>query len=267
MASSHIVTLEHDETVLATDYDTYSYACNNFSRVIFDIEDGAGDPISGGNGEVYISVFAGPKAVVNRVEASLLASINQFKAGTGYIDAADDKWLFAIDCGVHQLERGEELQVIVDGSGLTVANDAVQMSIYAEINTIEAPDPKIWVKRTDNSFLTEGTSEIYVFHSAMDAEAGTIEMTYGAETVSQVAHSLNALANIDSVGDVQITNMGLLYDGVPRDITVNSSVNDFKYVCLLDGEVEDDKLANSFTWMKNRLSSITPKEKRFLRNK
>lgn len=274
MASSHLAQLTNNTEVKGTNsYHSWSYGCRNFNEVIFEIDvtaEGSGGDIKGG--DMFISIFAGADSVVNRIPVDMLASMCQYEAGTGFSDntssASKDEWIFKVETGLYQLEQGDELIVKFDGSGLKADDsEKVQVSCYANVNSVEAPSPKVYQYRTDSSFKIDHCETIYCFKDAMDELDTTTEVSYGSETISQYFSGLSSLVNVNTVGDAKISNMGIVYDGVARDIVVNTTETGVSYICVMDKPVEDSKLALNFSWIRNRLSQITPKEKLAFKNK
>ena len=274
MASSHLAQLVFNKEVKGTDsYHSWSYGCRNFNEVIFEIDvtaEGSAGDVKGS--DLFISIFAGSDSVVNRIPVDVLASMCQYEAGTGFSDdtssASKDEWIFKVDTGLYQLEQGDELIVKFDGGGLKADDsEKVNVTVHANVNAVESPSPKVYQYRTDGSFKVDHCEQIYCFKDGMDELSTTTEISYGSETISQYFSGLNAKINVNTIGDAKISNMGCVYDGLARDIVVNTTEAGVSYVCVMDKPVEDNKLALNFSWIRNRLSQITPKEKLAFKNK
>tara|TARA_Y100001973_G_C5163542_1_gene314823 strand:+ start:51 stop:848 length:798 start_codon:yes stop_codon:yes gene_type:complete len=264
MAGSNVAQLCFDK-VVTNDYHSLSFGCRNFEEVLIEID----EQVSGASAvaeNLYISIFAGTKSIVNRVKASYLASICQYEAGTGDTSTANQV-VFAVDTGTWYLEKGDELIVKLDGSGIT-ATHTMKVTVHAVVNGCTAPSPKRFMLRNDNAFLSEGCSQLYAFGTALDEVNEPIELTMGSETISQAITGLNAKTNSDSVGDAFISNMALVYDGLPRDMQVNyGGSTSLEFLTLADVQVSSQDLANSFRHIQGRLSQITPKEQKYLANR
>ena len=264
MASSTIAQLCYNTSVTDTTYLDLSYGCRCFEEVLIEFDESATAIAS----NVYISIFAGTKAIVNRVPLSYLASINQFEAGTG---ALTNEAICSVDTGNYFLEKGDELIVKVDGSGIT-AGDTGTITIHAVVNGVSAPSPKRFMLRNDNAFLTEATDKIYVFQGtgapALDELNVPIELGYGTEVISQPVTGLNAKTNSETIGDAKITNMAVAYDGLPRDIQVNySGAESLVFLCLSEPPVANRSLVLSWNHIRGKLGTMTAKEKRSLANR
>ena len=263
MAGSNVAQLCFDKEV-TNDYHSLSYGCRNFEEVLIEIDENTSGTTAIAE-NLYISIFAGTKSIVNRVKASYLASICQYEAGTG--DTGSNQVVFAVDTGTWYLEKGDELIVKLDGSGIT-ATHKCKVTVHAVVNGCTAPSPKRFMLRNDNAFLSEGCSQLYAFGTALDEVNEPIELTMGSETISQPITGLNAKTNSDSVGDAHIANMALVYDGLPRDMQVNfAGSTTLEFLTLADVHVSGRDLANSFTHIQGRLSQITPKEQKYLANR
>ena len=187
MAGSNVAQLCFNK-VVTNDYHSLSFGCNNFSEVLFEI-DGAG---SASAENLFISIFAGTKSIVNRVQASSLASICQYEAGTG--NEATGSATFGVDTGVWYLQKGDELIVKLEGKPTTPA-DSHTVTVHAIVNGPVAPSPKRYMLRNDNAFLAEGCSKLYAFGTGLDEVNEPIELTMGSETISQAITGLNAKTN------------------------------------------------------------------------
>ena len=259
MAGSNIAQLCFNKTV-TNDYHSLSFGCNNFSEVLFEI-DSAGTATSE---NLYISIFAGTKSIVNRVQASSLASICQYEAGTG--NSGNDA-TFGVDCGVWYLEKGDELIVKLEGKP-TNGTDSHTVTVHAVVNGPVAPSPKRFMLRNDNAFLAEGCSKLYAFGTSLDEVNEPIELTMGSETISQPITGLNAKTNSDTIGDVLISNMACVFEGLPRDLQVNyGGSSALTFLTESDVVVTPRDLSLSFRHIQGRLSQITSKEQKYLANR
>ena len=265
MAGSNVAQLCFNKTVTA-DYHSLSFGCRNFSEVLIEIDENkTGTNATAEN--LFISIFAGTKSIVNRVQASSLASICQYEAGTGDVGGTPSTVVFSIDTGVWYLEKGDELIVKLDGAS-GVGTDTMEVTVHAVVNGPVAPSPKSYSLRNDNAFLAEGCSKLYIFGTALDEVNEPFEMTMGSETISQPITGLNAKTNSDSVGDAHITNMAVGYDGLPRDIQINyGGGTSLTFLTEKDVEVRPADLSLSFRHIQGRLSQITSKEQRYLANR
>lgn len=263
MAGSSIAQLCFNTEVDVSTYLDLSYGCRNFSEVLIEWDDDS----SGAGAEadkVHVSIFAGTKAIVNRVLLSDLAAINQFEAGTGNLTS---EAICSIDTGTYYLEKGDELIVKIDGAGITGGKKG-EISVFAVVNGVEAPSPKRFMLRNDNAFLSEATDKIYMFGTALDESDEVIELGYGSEIISQPVSGLNAKTNSETVGDDKISTMCVLYDGLPRDIQVNyGGADTFRFLCLSDPPVMNRQLLMSWNHIKGKLGQMTAKERRSLNNR
>lgn len=272
MASSYYANLAYNRaTYDDSNHSRLSYGCLSFERVLFEFD--YDEIYTHATSESYVSIFAGGESICNRIPAKYLAAINQYKAGTGFLDdgaaQGKDTLNFAVDTGTWALTRGDELRVNIDTPAAAAAND-VAVTVNAEVNGILSPNPKRFLYRTDNAFMLEGVSELYVVPSGADdlmETADTIELTYGSETISQPVHALCHAINVDSVGDAQISNLGLCYEGLPRDIQVNTSASDLYFIGIADVPVTGEMVGKQTQHATSKLNQITAKEKKYYQNK
>ncbi len=271
MASSNYTMLAHNQDLFSNGkYMTFSHGCQTFERVLFEIDLDQQSSVSASVG--YVTISAGGENICNRIPIDFLAKISQFNGGTGLIDdhvgSGKDAYFFEVDTGVWSLDKGDELLVSVTGDVVN-ANDQVY-TIHAEVNSVLPPSPKRYLYRTDSSFKVDGVTKLYAYKTAgtsMDEITSTCSIAYGSDQIEQSFASLNCAVNCDTVGDLYIENLAVAYDGLARDLVVNTTESNIVWIAEQDVPVTNRMLALSRRFITSKLNQITSAEKRFLRNR
>lgn len=250
-------------------YERFSYGCLNFTRVLFEL-DAVGSSDSDFT-QCFISIYAGSDNCVNRAPALYLAERWQIEEGTGNVGttssvSGNSELIFAVDLGCWYLEKGAELYVAIDYPEATTSKK-VEATVHAIVNAMEQPNPQRIQYRTDSAFLLEGSSDITVHGSALDENDGSVELTYGGETISQAISGCNALANIESVGDAKVATVGKCYDGLPRDIQVNTTESGVSFISEQAVEVKNKHIRNARAFHRAKLSSLRNAEVKYMKNR
>ena len=146
-------------------------------------------------------------------------------------------------------------------------DNSFECTIYAQVNDMAQPDPKRIQYRTDGAFLLEGCSDLTIHGSSLDEDSNTCEISYGSETISQNVSGCCALANIQSVGDAKVTETGVVYEGVPRDIQVNTTIASPKFVAEQCMEVTGKAVGLARQFASAKMNSISRNEKKYLRGR
>jgi len=252
-------------------FANFTYGCDNFEGILIDIDKTTSGTFTSGTTPadlMYITVLAGTETIMNRVPVSALASLNQFESGTGFTEdfttSADDEGqaYFEIDTGCHYLDKGAELSVQISQEATASAGTpAVTFKVYAKVNGIAPPSPQKWLWRTDNAFMLPLVETLYCFGSALPDNTDNVTMQYGTENVLVPISAGATLINCDSVGDNEITNMAICYDGIPRDMQINTAASGISFLAQVKEVASNQQVAKARRWIPNKFKSLTPKEK------
>lgn len=270
MAGYHLVQVGADTTIANNGFATLTYGCDNFESVLLDIaKTGGGTTTATSPDSIYITIQAGTETIANRVPLSAFASLNQFLSGTGITQAwpagtgNTGKAFLEIDTGCHYLDKGAELQVSIANS----SGGGLLCKVYSKVNGISTPSPKKWLWRTDNAFMLPLVESLYAFDTDgthnMTAEDGNCTLQYGTENVLVPYKAGATLVNADSVGDDEIQNMALIYDGIPRSMQINTSetAGTIAFLAEVKEVASVVQVQKARKWIPNKFKSLSKKER------
>jgi len=266
--NSHVAQLSFNKIMsVANKYERMSYGCKNFTKVYIEADETAGlikfD-------EIFLTVYAGSENLCNRIPFSYLAERWQQQAGTGIISSGTqtDELIFAVDFGCHYLRNGAELYVSIDAPDL-VAGQTVEMTVHAETNSMESPDPMMLAYYTDSAFLIEGVETLSVHGANLDESSLTVNYQVGNESINQYVSGMSAVANCETIGDAKVTTLGWVYDGLPRDLQVNAPNADNVLTFIGDKKVpvKQSAIRRARRFYSSKFASFTSKETKLLENR
>tara|TARA_Y100001970_G_C14244887_1_gene867429 strand:- start:984 stop:1820 length:837 start_codon:yes stop_codon:yes gene_type:complete len=260
------------EELASGGFANLTYGCDNFEGILIDIDKTTTGTFTNNTVPadlMYITILAGTETIMNRVPVSALASLNQFESGTGFTDDfvvntdnTNGQAYFEIDTGCHYLDKGAELSVQISQEATASAQTpAVTFKVYAKVNGVAPPSPQKWLWRTDNAFMLPLVETLYAFGSDLPDNTDNVTMQYGTENVLVPIAGGATLINCDTVGDDPITNMSLCYDGIPRDMQINTASSGISFLAQVKEVASNQQVAKARRWIPNKFKSLTPKEK------
>ena len=276
MASSNLVRLFNAE--LPQGHNSFSYGCDQVESVYFHLycdPDVAHQMTSAEENscleDIFISISIGTENICNRIEMGALADICQYEQGTGFFEAfstaSDIKGgiAFEVPVGTQFLDKGAELQVdVINNSDLTAAADMPFLAVGASVNGVSPPNPIRLVKRTDSAFMIPAVETLYAwdFDGAFQASSDEVNLQYGTENVTIPLDIGFTKVLSDTVGDTRTKgSLCLVYDGIPRDMQVNTSATGLTFIATTKVVVDQSQVVKARRWIPNKLKSLSPKER------
>jgi hypothetical protein len=263
MASYNLVRLGATQTINNNAFHTFSYGCDNFESVTLRIKKTGAQTSADGLSAIFVTVQAGTETICNRVPVQHFADINQYLAGTGVISAfatttsTTGEAVFEIDTGTWYLDKGAELIVSVENT----CGAVISAQAYGKVNGTNTPSPQKWLYRTDNAFYLPLVECLFGFSSStLQNSTDNVTLNYGQENVLVPVDASNAVVNAESVGDDVLTGMALLYDGIPRDMQINSSSTSITYLGLVKDVATPQQIKKARKWIPSKFKGLSKKE-------
>lgn len=266
MAGYNLVQVGNQSDLGAGDFVNLTYGCDNFEGILVKVtKDGALTSGSTAMDETYITILAGTETVCNRVPLSLFASINKFEAGTGIITDFENAsntiglLIMEIDTGCWYLDKGAELSVQIHRAAAGAGD--LTVDVFAKVNGPSVPSPQTWQYRTDNAFMLPLVETLYVFGTNLHLSAENVTMQYGGENVLVPIEAGAMLVNADSVGDDLISNMSACYDGIPREMQINTASTSVSFLAQCKEIVKSPMVRKAKSWIPRKFKSLNAKER------
>jgi len=274
MAGYNLVQVGNQTDLMDNDFVNLTYGCDNFEGILIKVNKTGipGSPYTNGTltnavplDTTYVTILAGTETICNRVPLSHFASVNKFEAGTGIVEtfsASSNKeglMICEIDTGCWYLDKGAELSVQIhrDVGGTS----ALTVDVFAKVNGPSVPSPQTWQYRTDNAFMLPLVETLYVFGTDLHLSAENVTMQYGGENVLVPIEAGAMLVNSDSVGDTLITNMSACYDGIPREMQINTASTSVTFLAQCKEIVKSPMVRKARSWIPNKFKSLNAKER------
>jgi len=205
-------TILKNETIAQYGTSIKQFSTYVFNQLLFHIDATA---VLANLGSVNILIRTGERLIYSGDMLALLEWSNI----RGGVPSSANSVFFGIDVGAWAV-GGEEIHIEISNQWST----SVVLDCYIVHNRLYNKPQYKFRKFSDSTFTVKNCDRILAFATALDEHAGDLDIMHNGQSQVVPLSGSMAYTNVNYKVEAQITDACLVYDGIPRDMSIN--VND-----------------------------------------